>query len=179
MSFSENDNLPDSETSISLLVPNVMLTHMGLGSSTGSGKLSVMKSEMCKRTLVDLAGLLYQTVLMLQIHTPDVFSSAAAMYPESVLCIMRYSCSDSNLIRKWIETFKNKKWLKPMQYKLGKRKHTDAGRNEVMYHCTGCRNFYRDLFSNNVPEHKLIQCVYGQDKRRKIGQCVNERRWLS
>lgn len=169
--------LPCSDSSISLSVPTVMLTDAGIASSTG--RLSIVRSELCERTLVNLAGLLYQTVLLLQIHNPDAFVSVAAMYPESVLCIMPYSCTDANLMQTWIETFREKKWLRPKRAKLGKRTHPLADCREVTYHCTGCKNFYRDLFANNVPAHRLIQRVYGQDKRRKIGLCVNERRWLS
>ncbi|KAK7915608.1 hypothetical protein WMY93_011369 [Mugilogobius chulae] len=32
----------------------------------------------------------------------------------------------------------------------------------------GCKNFFKDLCANHVPGHKLIQYVYGSDKRRKI-----------
>lgn len=178
VSLTNSDQLlPCSEAAISLVVPTTMLTDAGIPSSTG--RISIVRSELCERSLVDLAGLLYQTVVMLQIYTPDAFSSSAAMYPESVLCIMPYSCADANLMRMWIETFKEKKWLKPTRAKLGKRTHPLNDCREVTYHCTGCKNFYRDLFANNVPAHRLIQRVYGQDKRRKIGWCVNERRLLS
>lgn len=175
----DHDSLatPCRDASTSLSVPSIILTDAGIASSTG--KLSIMRSELCERTLLDLAGVLYQTVLMLQIHTPTAFSSTAAMYPESSLCIMPYSCADINLMQTWIEVFKDKKWLKPTRAKLGKRTRPASDCREITYHCTGCKNFYRDLFSNNVPAHRLIQCVYGQDKKRKIGQCVNERRWLS
>ena len=167
-----------ADTFIALSVPSVVLTDAGILSSTG--RLSIVRSELRERTLVDLAGLLYQTILVLHTHTPDAFSSAGAMYPESVLCIMPFSCADSNLMRTWIETFREKKWLRPIRAKLGKRtRRSLADCTEVTYHCTGCKNFYRDLFANNVPGQGLIKCVYGQDKKRKIGRCVNERRWLS
>ncbi|KAE8277930.1 hypothetical protein D5F01_LYC24049 [Larimichthys crocea] len=156
----------------------VSLENAGVASSTG--KLSVARSEPCERDLVDLAGLLYQTALLLQIHAPEVFSSAAATYPDSVLCIMPYSCAEVNLLRTWIETFKEKKWLKKAtRVELGKRSRSAADRKEVTYHCTGCKNFYGVLFANKVPGHRLIQYVYGPDKKRKIGQCVSERLWLS
>lgn len=166
-----------SAASISLSVPSVLLTDAGIASSTG--KLSIVRSELCERTLVDLAGLLYQTLLMLHIRVPDAFISEPPMYPDSVLCIMPYSCADANLMRTWIETFGEKKWLNPIPAKLGKRTHAFADCRRVTYHCTGCSNFYRDLLANNVPAHRLIRHVYDQDKRRRLGQCVNERRWLS
>ncbi|TKS75734.1 DNA polymerase delta catalytic subunit [Collichthys lucidus] len=170
--------LPHSDTSISLSVPPVMLTDAGVASFTG--KLSVARNESCERDLVDLAGLLYQTALLLQIRAPEVFSSAAATYPDSVLCIMPYSCAEVNLLRTWIETFKEKKWLKKAtRVELGKRSRSAADRKEVTYHCTGCKNFYGVLFANKVPGHRLSQYVYGPDKKRKIGQCVSERLWLS
>lgn len=166
-----------SDTSISLTLPAVILADAGIVTSTG--RLSIARSELCERTLVDLAGVIYQTVIMLQIRSPDVFGSAIAMYPESVLCIMPYSCADVHLMRTWIEAFRAKKWLKPTQVKPGKRKRSDNDHMEVTYHCTGCKNFYMDLYANHVRGRNLLGSVYTQDKRRKIGQCVCETQWRS
>ena len=174
----DTSRLPCLEASISLSLPTVILADAGIASS--ACRLSLARSELCERPLVDLAGILYQTVIMLQIHTPDAFSSPTAIYPESVLCIMPYSCADVHLMRTWIEAFSGKKWLKPTRVELGKRKRpVDYDYREVTYHCIGCKNFYMDLFANNVPGHKLLELVYGQDKRRKIGQCVSETPWRS
>lgn len=177
LSLVDNDSC--SAASILLSLPIVMLRDAGITYST-TGRISIVRSELCERTLVDLAGLLYQTVLMLQIQTPDAFSSGLVMYPESVLCIMPYCCADTKVMRTWIETFREKKWIAPVRAKLGKRSRplSDCSR-VVTYHCTGCKNFYKDLFTNNIPGHRLIQRVYGEDKKRRIGRCVNERRWLS
>lgn len=177
LSLVDNDSC--SAASILLSLPIVMLRDAGITYST-TGRISIVRSELCERTLVDLAGLLYQTVLMLQIQTPDAFSSGPVMYPESVLCIMPYCCADTKVMRTWIETFREKKWIAPVRAKLGKRSRplSDCSR-VVTYHCTGCKNFYKDLFTNNIPGHRLIQRVYGEDKKRRIGRCVNERRWLS
>lgn len=169
-------SLPCSDTTISLSLPTAILADAEIVTSTG--RLSIARSDLCERTLVDLAGVLYQTVIMSQIYDPNVFSSAA-MYPGSILCIMPYSCADIHLMQTWFKAFKGKQWLHPTQVKLGKRKRPVDECREVIYHCTGCKNFYMDLFANNVPGHKLLELVYGQDKRRKIGQCVSERPWRS
>lgn len=169
---------PHQEASISITVPSVLLKSTGIASSTG--KLSVTRSEPCERTLVDLAGLLYQTVLLLQILTPEAFSSEAATYPDSVLCIMPYSCADTDLMRTWIETFKEKKWLKENpRVKLGKRTRSLVERKQIAYHCVGCKKFYSELFANKVSCYMLVQFVYGENKKRKMGQCISERLWLS
>ncbi|KAG7326079.1 hypothetical protein KOW79_011004 [Hemibagrus wyckioides] len=161
---------------ITLSLPSVVLADAGMPAS--DGKLSMVKNQLCERTIVDLAGLLYQTVVMLQTHTPEAFGTSNAMYPDSVLCIMPYSCADVDLMQTWIRVFKAKKWLKPQRVQLGKRKSPAGDNREVTYHCTGCKNFYRDLFVNAVSGHTLIQQIYGQDNKRKIGQCVNESHWI-
>lgn len=103
----------------------------------------------------------------------------AGLHPEHVLCIMPYSCADETNMTKWIASFKEKKWLKDVQPKLGKRTRPAATEcKEVVYHCTGCKNFYRDLFANKVPVDRVISCIYDQDKKRRLGYCVNEKHWL-
>lgn len=162
---------------ISMSVPNDMLKEAGFDSP--NGRLSIVRSDLHEKTLVDLAGLMYQTVLMLQTHKPDAFAYSAALYPKHVLCIMPYSCADQTNMTRWMSSFKEKKWLKDVQPKLGKRTLRAATEcKEVTYHCTGCKNFYRDLFANKVPVDRVISCIYDQDKKRRLGYCVNEKHWL-
>ena len=168
---------PCSDSYISISLPSVILTDAGIKSSTG--RLSIARGQLCERRLVDLAGLLCQAVIMLQIHTPNVFDSVPVMYPESLLCIMPYSCEDVNLMQRWLETFSEKNWLKRIKAKLGKRKRSTEDYRRVSYHCTGCKHFYRLLKSDNVSPDGILDYVYDQDKRRKMGQCISESRWLS
>ncbi|KAF0029324.1 hypothetical protein F2P81_018429 [Scophthalmus maximus] len=168
-----------SGAGISLSLPVSMFTNCGLACSTG--RLSLVRSEVSERALMDLAGLLYQTVLMLQIRSPLAFASAPGTYPDSVLCIMPYSREDPDLMRTWLETFKGMRWLKPAPVRLGKRtalqsEGLDGGR--VTYHCAGCKDFYRDLFVKKVSGSTLIRSVYSSENRRLLGRCVNEAWWL-
>ncbi|KAK2832723.1 hypothetical protein Q5P01_016612 [Channa striata] len=97
---------------------------------------------------------------MLQIRSPRAFASVPGAYPDSVLCIMPYSCEDPDLMRTWLEAFKGRRWLKPTRVKLGKRTALSGGeldRKEATYHCTGCKNFYRDLFDSRAHQPALFQ----------------------
>ncbi|KAK5610238.1 hypothetical protein CRENBAI_008725 [Crenichthys baileyi] len=100
-------------------------------------------------------------------------------YLDSVPCIMPYSCANTALIQKWIASFKFKKWLEPMQAQLGKRKHSLSDPRDMSYHCIRCKNFYKDLFANNVSGDTLIQRVYYHAQIHRTGRCVSETRWLS
>lgn len=80
---------------------------------------------------------------------------------------------------RWIDEFKQKKWLVVKTTAYDKRKPgVCCDTKQVRYHCTGCKNFYRDLLDNNVPVNEVVARVYGPDKKRRIGRCVNEKPWL-
>ncbi|KAK2844053.1 hypothetical protein Q5P01_010712 [Channa striata] len=168
-----------SDARISLSLPASMFADAGLACPTG--RLSLLRSEVSERALVDLAGVLYQTVLMLQIRSPRAFASVPGAYPDSMLCIMPYSREDPDLMRTWLEAFKGRRWLKPTRVKLGKRTALSGGeldRKEATYHCTGCKNFYRDLFVSKISGDKLFRTVYGSGNKRLLGHCVNEAWWI-
>lgn len=161
---------------IAVSVPHAMLTDAGLRCSNGT--LYVSRSELYEKSVVDLAGLLYQSALMLQIRIPDLFpSSAHTLIPKDTLCIMPYSCADVNVMERWISAFKEQKWLKARAPKLGKRT-TCQDSKEVTFHCTGCKYFYRELYATNVQVHKVLAHVYGANKKRAFGRCVREKPWL-
>ncbi|KAK2812507.1 hypothetical protein Q5P01_000007 [Channa striata] len=148
-----------------------MFADAGLACPTG--RLSLLRSEVSERALVDLAGVLYQTVLMLQIRSPRAFASVPGAYPDSVLCIMPYSAADPDLMRTWLEAFKGRRWLKPTRVELGKRTALSGGeldRKEATYHCTGCKNFYRDLFDSRAHQPALFQLDL-RDLIQPLGEC--------
>ncbi|KAK2856674.1 hypothetical protein Q5P01_005409 [Channa striata] len=160
-----------SDTRISLSLPASMFTDAGLACPTG--RLSLLRSEVSERALVDLAGVVYQTVLMLQIRSARAFASVPGAYPDSVLCIMPYSREDPDLMRTWLEAFKGRRWLKPTRVKLGKRTALSGGeldRKEATYHCTGCKNFYRDLFDSRAHQPALFQLDL-RDLIQPLGEC--------
>lgn len=138
------------------------------------------RNELHERPLVDLAGLLYQTTLMLQILNPGAFTrSTDTLCPSNTLCIMPYSMADETAMAMWIDEFKKTQWLtvKTLDWS-DRRPGVPFETKQVSYHCTGCKNFYRDLLANDVPVHAVFAHVYGPDKTRKIGRCVNEKPWL-
>lgn len=163
---------------ISISLPVAMLREAGIASETG--ELHVSRNELHERPLVDLAGLLYQTTLMLQILNPGAFTrSTDTLCPSNTLCIMPYSMADETAMAMWIDEFKKTQWLtvKTLDWS-DRRPGVPFETKQVSYHCTGCKNFYRDLLANDVPVHAVFAHVYGPDKTRKIGRCVNEKPWL-
>nr|BBA49171.1 DNA polymerase [Oryzias latipes] len=170
-----------SSERIALRLPTCLLVDAGLAGSEGS--LSISKSEASERALVDLAGLLYQTLLALHVRSPDAFSSVVAREPDSTLRIMPYTTEDPDALRAWIEDFKSKKWLvRPAPPTGQKRTARDraslGGTAGVTYHCAGCKDFFRDLCANKVSGRTLLRSVYGDNGKRKLGRCVNEAWWL-
>lgn len=168
-----------SDELIRLDLPTTLLVDAGLAGSEGT--LFVSKSEASERALVDLAGLLYQTLLALQVTSPYAFSSCVSGLPDSTLRIMPYTREDPDALRAWIEAFKSKKWLRSRPMKSG-QKRTALDRlgetREVVYHCAGCKDFFRDLCANKVSGRTLVRSLYGDDGRRRLGRCVNEAWWL-
>lgn len=160
---------------ITLTLPRAILREAGI---TGMcGKLLIARSEVCESSLVDLASLLYQSVLVMQLFAPENFSTVGGLYSDSVLQIMPFSCEDENVLQTWIEVFQKRKYQFDHKVVLGKRKHCYIN-PDYKYHCVGCKNFYLHLFMNPMAVSKLTQCMYSQDKIRKFGMCVSERWWL-
>ncbi|KAK2825774.1 hypothetical protein Q5P01_019988 [Channa striata] len=165
-----------SDARISLSLPASMFADAGLACPTG--RLSLLRSEVSERALVDLAGMLYQTVLMLQIRSPRAFASVPGAYPDSLLCIMPYSREDSDLIRTWLEAFKGSSPRELNSARGPLSRGGELDRKEATYHCTGCKNFYRDLFVSKVLGDTLFRIVYGSGNKRLLGHCVNEAWWI-
>lgn len=184
-----------ADGAVSLILPTAMLTDAKLTrAATVGGALSLFRSEASERALVDLAGTIYQTILLLQICSPAAFQPAASAYSGVALRIMPYSKEDADVLDIWLRSFKSMEWLKPaanvdraggtVAAALASGKRCDGApskprHGQVTYHCSGCKDFYRNLFANRVSSAKLLAYVYGSGTTRIIGRCVNETWWLS
>lgn len=165
------------DNKIAIKLPVDMLSKAEL--SSHEGRLYITRNELHEKQLVDLAGIVYQTMLLLQIHNPKAFPySDRGMGPTNTLCIMPYSIEDEPAVATWIEQFKQMEWLKVTPIEQKKPGVPDS-KKQVSYHCTGCKNFYRDLFANNVPTKEVFSHVYGPDKIRRLGSCTSERTWTT
>lgn len=175
--ISTRHTLHRDASKIQISLPVSMLNNAGFASE--QQHLYISRNELYEKPLVDLAGIVYQTTLMLQIDNPSAFPSDHGLCPTNTLRIMPYSMVDITAMSTWICQFQKLQWLTVTP--LGEecmRPGVPRDKKQVSYHCTGCKNFYRDLFANHVPVDRVFAHVYGPDKLRRIGCCVNERPWL-
>lgn len=74
---------------------------------------------------------------------------------------MPYSMADETAMAMWIDEFKKTQWLtvKTLDWS-DRRPGVPFETKQVSYHCTGCKNFYRDLLATTCPcMRSLLTCT--------------------
>ena len=172
----------DTDHSVQITVPVRLMKDLGV--RDGTGRMTVTTNESCERIMVNLAGTLYQTLLMLQILDSKSFEvDFIGVASSKALTIMPFSCTDRDLLLAWLGTMKQKQWLETKTVigvkRPRKRRSGGINQHDVVYHCTGCAMFYKDLYVLNVRHEDIFRVVYDKKGQRKFGKCVSERRWIN
>ena len=157
---------------VSVGVPRQLLDEAGV--RTSGTWISLSAGECDHGMILDMAGCIYQAVLVKHVYQPEAFPAAAETLPHGVLYIMPFSNRDPRAVQRWLFAFGKMEWLdKPGPQKAPVARRTCPPRPK--YHCVGCESFFRQLAILQVPLSELEKVVYDDvTKRRRFGMCLNE-----
>ena len=150
-----------------------------LGVLDGTGRITVTANESRERIVVNLAGTLYQTLLTMQILDATSFDFVGVASSKT-LTVMPLYCTDRDLLLAWLGAMKQKQWFWTETATGVERPRGGINHHNVVYHCTGCYEFYKKLHKLRVRHENIFRAVYDKEgqRKREFGRCILERVWI-